>query len=231
MFKQEIEKMGLESCYEDFEDFKGRVLEKNKVMNLTAITEDEEFNIKHFLDSLSLLKLEEIQEAKRVLDLGTGAGFPGIPLKIAKKDLDVTLLDSLKKRIDFLNETIEDMGLEGIRGIHARAEELSRKDDYREAFDLVTSRAVANLATLYEYCLPFVKVGGYMVAMKGPDIEGELKEGQAALKALGGELVEVKKVDLPQDIEHTLVLVKKVKATPKKYPRAGGKPRKNPIGL
>ena len=228
MFKQEIEKMGLESCYEDF---KGRVLEKNKVMNLTAITEDEEFNIKHFLDSLSLLKLEEIQKAKRVLDLGTGAGFPGVPLKIAKKDLDVTLLDSLKKRIDFLNETIEDMGLEGIRGIHARAEELSRKDDYREAFDLVTSRAVANLATLYEYCLPFVKVGGYMVAMKGPDIEGELKEGQAALKALGGELVEVKKVDLPQDIEHTLVLVKKVKTTPKKYPRAGGKPRKNPIGL
>ncbi|EGS31296.1 16S rRNA (guanine(527)-N(7))-methyltransferase GidB [Peptoniphilus sp. oral taxon 375 str. F0436] len=200
-------------------------------MNLTAITEDEEFNIKHFLDSLSLLKLEEIQGAKRILDLGTGAGFPGVPLKIAKKDLDITLLDSLKKRIDFLNESIEDMGLEGIRGIHARAEELSRKDDYREAFDLVTSRAVANLATLYEYCLPFVKVGGYMVAMKGPDIEGELKEGQAALKALGGELVEVKKVDLPQDIEHTLVLVKKVKATPKKYPRAGGKPRKNPIGL
>ncbi|WP_099207857.1 16S rRNA (guanine(527)-N(7))-methyltransferase RsmG [Urinicoccus timonensis] len=231
MFKQEIEKMGLESCYEGFEDFKGRVLEKNKVMNLTAITEDEEFNIKHFLDSLSLLKLEEIQGAKRILDLGTGAGFPGVPLKIAKKDLDITLLDSLKKRIDFLNESIEDMGLEGIRGIHARAEELSRKDDYREAFDLVTSRAVANLATLYEYCLPFVKVGGYMVAMKGPDIEGELKEGQAALKALGGELVEVKKVDLPQDIEHTLVLVKKVKATPKKYPRAGGKPRKNPIGL
>lgn len=231
MFKQEIEKMGLGSCYEDFEDFKGRVLEKNKVMNLTAITEDEEFNIKHFLDSLSLLKLEEIQGAKRVLDLGTGAGFPGVPLKIAKKDLDITLLDSLKKRIDFLNETIEDMGLEGIRGIHARAEELSRKDDYREAFDLVTSRAVANLATLYEYCLPFVKVGGYMVAMKGPDIEGELKEGQAALKALGGELVEVKKVDLPQDIEHTLVLVKKIKTTPKKYPRAGGKPRKNPIGL
>lgn len=231
MFKQEIEKMGLESCYEDFEDFKGRVLEKNKVMNLTAITEDEEFNIKHFLDSLSLLKLEEIQGAKRVLDLGTGAGFPGVPLKIAKKDLDITLLDSLKKRIDFLNETIEDMGLEDIRGIHARAEELSRKDDYREAFDLVTSRAVANLATLYEYCLPFVKVGGYMVAMKGPDIEGELKEGWAALKALGGELVEVKKIDLPQDIEHTLVLVKKVKVTPKKYPRAGGKPRKNPIGL
>lgn len=231
MFKEEIEKMGLGSCYEDFEDFKGRVLEKNKVMNLTAITEDEEFNIKHFLDSLSLLKLEEIQGAKRVLDLGTGAGFPGVPLKIAKKDLDITLLDSLKKRIDFLNETIEDMGLEGIRGIHARAEELSRKDDYREAFDLVTSRAVANLATLYEYCLPFVKVGGYMVAMKGPDIEGELKEGQAALKALGGELVEVKKIDLPQDIEHTLVLVKKIKTTPKKYPRAGGKPRKNPIGL
>lgn len=231
MFKEEIEKMGLGSCYEDFEDFKGRVLEKNKVMNLTAITEDEEFNIKHFLDSLSLLKLEEIQGAKRVLDLGTGAGFPGVPLKIAKKDLDITLLDSLKKRIDFLNETIEDMGLEGIWGIHARAEELSRKDDYREAFDLVTSRAVANLATLYEYCLPFVKVGGYMVAMKGPDIEGELKEGQAALKALGGELVEVKKIDLPQDIEHTLVLVKKIKTTPKKYPRAGGKPRKNPIGL
>ena len=231
MFKEEIEKMGLGSCYEDFEDFKGRVLEKNKVMNLTAITEDEEFNIKHFLDSLSLLKLEEIQGAKRVLDLGTGAGFPGVPLKIAKKYLDITLLDSLKKRIDFLNETIEDMGLEGIRGIHARAEELSRKDDYREAFDLVTSRAVANLATLYEYCLPFVKVGGYMVAMKGPDIEGELKEGQAALKALGGELVEVKKIDLPQDIEHTLVLVKKIKTTPKKYPRAGGKPRKNPIGL
>lgn len=231
MFKEEIEKMGLGSCYEDFEDFKGRVLEKNKVMNLTAITEDEEFNIKHFLDSLSLLKLEEIQGAKRVLDLGTGAGFPGVPLKIAKKDLHITLLDSLKKRIDFLNETIEDMGLEGIRGIHARAEELSRKDDYREAFDLVTSRAVANLATLYEYCLPFVKVGGYMVAMKGPDIEGELKEGQAALKALGGELVEVKKIDLPQDIEHTLVLVKKIKTTPKKYPRAGGKPRKNPIGL
>lgn len=231
MFKQEIEKMGLGSCYEDFEDFKDRVLEKNKVMNLTAITEDEEFNIKHFLDSLSLLKLGQIQGAKKVLDLGTGAGFPGVPLKIAKKDLDVTLLDSLKKRIDFLNETIEDMGLEGIRGIHARAEELSRKDDYREAFDLVTSRAVANLATLYEYCLPFVKVGGYMVAMKGPDIEGELKEGQAALKALGGELIEVKKIDLPQDIEHTLILVKKVKTTPKKYPRAGGKPRKNPIGL
>lgn len=231
MFKEEIEKMGLESCYGDFEDFKSRVLEKNKVMNPTTITEDEEFNIKHFLDSLSLLKLEQIQGVKRMLDLGTGAGFPGFPLKIAKRDLDVTLLDSLKKRIDFLNESIEDMGLEGIKGIHARAEELSRKEDYRETFDLVTSRAVANLATLYEYCLPFVRVGGYMVAMKGPDIEGELQEGQTALKTLGGELVEVRKVDLPPDIEHTLILVKKVKTTPKKYPRAGGKPRKNPIGL
>lgn len=231
MLKEELQALDASSTLEQFEKFKKLVLEKNKVMNLTTITEDEEFDVKHFMDSLSLLHLEEVKKAKNLLDVGTGAGFPGIPVKIVRKDLKVTLLDSLKKRVTFLNESIESLGLTDIHAIHGRAEELSRKAEYRESFDLVTSRAVANLATLYEYNLPFVKVGGYMVAMKGPDISEEAKQGEKALEKLGGKLVKIQEVDLPFDIKHTLVLVKKVKPTPKQYPRAGGKPRKQPIGL
>lgn len=231
MFNEELKNLGLDKCIDQFNHYKDLVLEKNKVMNLTTITDNQEFNVKHFLDSLSILQLEEIESVHKILDVGTGAGFPGVPLKIARPEKSILLLDSLKKRVDFLNASIKDMGLEGIEAIHGRAEELSNKKDFREQFDLVTSRAVANLATLYEYCLPFVKVGGYMVAMKGPDVDQEVDESAIALEKLGGQIKEMKKVFLPMDIDHTLILVKKIKKTPKQYPRAGGKPRKAPLGL
>lgn len=215
---------------ERFLKFKELLLEWNQKINLTAITEDEEVDIKHFLDSLTSLKTELLYGNKKILDLGTGGGFPGVPLKIINDDLDVTLLDSLNKRIKYLDIVIEELGLKNIEAVHGRAEEISRTDEYREKYDICISRAVASLNTLAEYCIPFVKVGGYFISMKGPDVEEELKEGSNAVKLLGGEIVETKLVDVPNsDITHSLVIIKKVKKTPKKYPRGGGKPRKRPL--
>lgn len=212
-----------------YERYKELILEYNKHTNLTRITEDDEFNVKHFLDSLSLLKTGKFNEKEKIIDIGTGAGFPGVPLKLYNENLDITLLDSLRKRIDFLDSVIEDLDLQNIRAIHARAEEIARTDEYREQFDIAVSRAVANLSTLTEYAMGFVKVGGYFISQKGPEYEEELKNAKRAIEIMGGVVEDVIHTPLPNDIDHYIILIKKVKATDKKYPRGGGKPRKSPL--
>lgn len=214
---------------DEFEEFKRLLLEYNEHTNLTRITDDDDFNVKHFLDSLSIFRTELIDHDKKIIDIGTGAGFPGIPLKLYDKSLNITLLDSLKKRIDFLNLVIDKFELKNIEAIHARAEEIARDEKYREKYDIAISRAVANLATLSEYALGFVKVGGYFISQKGPEYKEEIKDAENAIKTMGAEVSDVIKVPLPNDIEHYLVVIKKVKPTNKKYPRGGGKPRKNPL--
>ncbi|MDU1022831.1 MAG: 16S rRNA (guanine(527)-N(7))-methyltransferase RsmG [Peptoniphilus harei] len=225
-----MEDYGLDTKNIDkFEKYKELILEYNKHTNLTRITEDEEFNVKHFLDSLSLFKTDLFVKDKKIIDIGTGAGFPGLPLKLYNEDLDITLLDSLRKRIDFLDGVIEELGLKKIRAIHARAEEIARDPNYRESYDIAVSRAVANLSTLTEYAMAFVKVGGYFISQKGPEYKEELKSAKRAIELMGGEVKDVIHTPLPNDIDHYIIVIKKVKATDKKYPRGGGKPRKSPL--
>lgn len=214
---------------EKFEKFKKLILDYNEHTNLTRITEDEEFNVKHFLDSLSLIKTNLFDGNKKVIDIGTGAGFPGVPLKLYNDELDITLLDSLRKRIDFLSGAIEELGLEKIYPIHARAEEIARTEEYREQYEIAVSRAVANLSTLAEYAMAFVKVGGYFVSQKGPEYKEELKNAKRAIEVMGGEVKDIIHTPLSNDIDHYIIVIKKVKATDKKYPRGGGKPRKSPL--
>lgn len=207
------------------------LIEKNKVMNLTAITEYEDVLKKHFLDSLALSQLFCLKEKKvKLLDMGTGAGFPGIPLKIVFPDLEITLMDSLNKRIVFLQEVISELGLEKITAVHGRAEEAALKSEYREQYDFCVSRAVARLVSLSEFCLPFVKQGGYFVPYKSGEIKEELQEARFAIRELGGEYQKTFEYILPNsDIQRTLIPIKKVKQTAKKYPRGGGKPLKQPL--
>lgn len=206
------------------------LVEKNKVMNLTAITEFDEVVEKHFLDSISLIKVMDLHTSKRVLDLGTGAGFPGIPLKIMFPELKVTLADSLNKRILFLNEVTEALKLTDITAVHARAEELARNKDYREKFDLCVSRAVANLSTLSEYCLPFINTSGKFVSYKAGEIDSEVNDAKKAIFLLGGEVEDIVKFDLPNsDIHRSFVVIKKSHPTPKVYPRKAGTPSKTPL--
>lgn len=214
---------------EKFEKFKKLILDYNEHTNLTRITEDEEFNVKHFLDSISLIKTNLFDGNKKVIDIGTGAGFPGVPLKLYNDELNITLLDSLRKRIDFLSGAIEELGLEKIYPIHARAEEIARTEEYREQYEIAVSRAVANLSTLAEYAMAFVKVGGYFVSQKGPEYKEELKNAKRAIEVMGGEVKDIIHTPLPNDIDHYIIVIKKVKATDKKYPRGGGKPRKSPL--
>lgn len=206
------------------------LVEKNKVMNLTGITEYEEVVQKHFVDSLSLAQMIDLNQYESVIDVGTGAGFPGVPLKIAFPHLHVVLMDSLNKRINFLNEVIEKTGCTGITAVHARAEDLARKKEYREQFDLCLSRAVANLSSLAEYCLPFVKKEGMFISYKSMNIDDEIKEAKNALFLLGGKLKEKREFYLPDsDIGRSFVIVKKEKNTPAKYPRKAGMPGKEPL--
>lgn len=210
-------------CYEN-------LIEKNKVMNLTAITEFEDVMIKHFLDSLSIVKAVDMTKAERILDLGTGAGFPGIPLKIAFPDVEFVLLDSLNKRVNFLNDIIDKCRLEKITAVHARAEEAAKNKLYRGYFDLCVSRAVANLSSLSEYCLPYVKLNGRFISYKSGNIDIEIKEAENAVKILGGRNENIIKFTLPKsDIERSFVIIEKVKETPAKYPRKAGLPTKDPL--
>ena len=206
------------------------LVEKNKVMNLTAITEFDEVIEKHFLDSLSLIKVYDLKKEVSVMDMGTGAGFPGIPLKITFPDLRMTLADSLNKRILFLQEVIEELGLKEIEALHARAEELGKNKEYREKFDLVVSRAVANLSSLEEYCVPFVKIGGNFISYKSGKIDEELAQAENAVKILGGKVQDVVKFPLMDtDMDRSFVVIKKMKPTAKKYPRKAGLPAKEPL--
>lgn len=204
------------------------LIQKNKVMNLTAITEFEDVVLKHFLDSLMICKVHKLEGT--LIDVGTGAGFPGIPLKIMYPDLRVVLLDSLNKRIQFLNEVIQELELTGIETIHGRAEDFAKQKIYREQFDLCISRAVANLSSLAEYCIPFVKIGGYFIPYKSGKMQEELNSGKKAVKLFGGELETINEFKLPgTDISRCLLQIRKINATPHKYPRKAGVPTREPI--
>lgn len=234
-FKHGLEELNITLTDEQIEQFLQyyeMLVEKNKVMNLTGITEYEEVIQKHFLDSLSLIRvIPDIASQKlTVIDLGTGAGFPGIPLKIAFPELEITLMDSLNKRILFLQEVINALGLKKVSAVHGRAEEMASNATHRQQYDLCVSRAVSNLAVLTEYCLPFVKKGGLFVSYKSADSDAEIQEGKKAISILGGKLTSVDKFQLPDsDLRRALVCIKKVKDTPKKYPRKAGTPAKLPL--
>lgn len=204
--------------------------EWNEKINLTAITEDMEIVKKHFIDSISILKSNVIGKGTSIIDVGTGAGFPGIPLKILIPDLKVVLLDSLNKRIKFLNTIIEELGLTDISTVHGRAEDFSKINSYREKFDVATARAVANMGVLSEYCMPYVKPGGYFIAMKGPSGYEELDESKKAITILGGRVKEVIETKIPgSEINHNIIVVEKTRSTPLKYPRKYAIIEKNPI--
>ncbi len=236
----QIEELLAESCkkinieltekqIKQFIDYKDMLLEWNEKFNLTAITDEREIVLKHFVDCLAISAGAELA-GKKIIDVGTGAGFPGVPVKIAFPDIQMTLLDSLNKRITFLEELKNKLGLENVTCIYSRAEDGGTDKNLREGFDLCISRAVANLAVLSEYCLPFVKVGGYFISMKGSDVKDELNESEKAIKVLGGEVKEVKLINIPEtDINHSLIIIKKIKPTPSKYPRKAGKAKKEPI--
>ena len=204
------------------------LIEWNEKINLTAITNPDEIILKHFIDSITISNY--IKENSYIADIGTGAGFPGIPLKILRKDIKIVLVDSLNKRINFLNEIIQELNLENIQAIHARAEEFGRDKNYREHFDVVTSRAVANLSTLSEYLIPLSKIEGKCLCMKGPGVQEEIKDAKKAIEILGGTISNLYEFKLPEsDIERVVVELKKVKKTPDKYPRKAGLPSKEPL--
>lgn len=201
-----------------FDTLAGCLIEQNKVMNLTAITEPDEVVIKHFVDSISLLSAVEVKENAKILDLGTGAGFPGIPLLIARPDIVLTMVDSTAKKLNYVAATVEKLGLEA-ETLHARAEEAGKKPEYREQYNIVCSRAVAALNVLCEYCLPFVKVGGVFVAMKSAKAEEEIALAKNAIKTLGGQIIDKKTSTLSDGGERNLIIIKKISQTPPKYPR------------
>lgn len=201
-----------------FEEFKKLLLEWNEKINLTAITEGSDIISKHFIDSLTCMKY--IKSNDKIIDVGTGAGFPGVPIKIVSRETKITLLDSLNKRLVYLNDVIEKLELSGIETIHSRAEELGNNKDYREKYDIAVARAVANLKVLSEYCIPFVRVGGKFICMKGSEYETELSEAKAQIEALGGKVTNVEEIVLPNtDIKHTIIIIEKIKSTPKNFPR------------
>lgn len=233
IFENKLNALGIiltDKQKQQFVKFYELLVEWNKVMNLTGITEYEEVNEKHFVDSLSLVKAIDINKVETVIDIGTGAGFPGIPLKIAFPHLKVVLLDSLNKRINFLNTVINELGLMDIKTIHGRAEDYAKQAEYREQFDLCLSRAVANLSTLSEYCIPYVKVGGMFIPYKSGEIDEEVLAAKKAIHILGGKTDEVIKFQLPDtEINRSFVKIIKTQNTTKKYPRKAGLPAKEPL--
>ncbi len=210
-----------------FKAYSALLKEWNEKMNLTAVTDDDGISVKHFLDSILPLAHIDLKDGASVADIGTGAGFPGIPFKIVRSDISLTLIDSLNKRITFLNEVIKSLDLEDVQTFHGRAEDMGKTKDFRERFDMVVSRAVANLRVLSEYCLPFVKVGGSFVALKSENTQEEIKEAEEIIKALGGKIESVIEARLPKsDIVRNLIVIKKEKSTPIKYPRRADKIKK-----
>ena len=216
---------------QQFLDFYEYLVEKNKVMNLTGITEFEEVLVKHFLDSLACVKAVDMSKIQSFMDIGTGAGFPGVALKIAFPHTEACLLDSLKKRVNFLEETFQLLKLQDIQAVHGRAEEFAKNKTYRERFDLCVSRAVSNLATLSEYCLPYVRKGGYFVSYKSGKVQEEADAAARAIEVLGGKVKDIVYFTLSgsEEMERSLVVIEKIKSTPGKYPRKAGKATKSPL--
>lgn len=233
ILKKGIEDLGLKCSDETIDKFSkyGEILvEWNQKMNLTGIEEEKEVYIKHFLDSVAAVKKGYIKDGMSIIDVGTGAGFPGLPLRICLENSKVTLLDSLNKRINFLSEVCTNINIDDIELIHGRAEDFGKDEKYREQYDIATARAVAGLPILMEFCVPFIKVGGYFVCLKGPNADTELEESRKAMEVLGLEFVEKIDVELPEiELKHNIVVFKKVNSTPAKYPRKAGKPVKTPI--
>lgn len=228
LYGQDLEIMFTEEQIDKFYQYMNELLEWNQKINLTAIIKPEEIILKHFIDSLTILKY--ISQNATVIDIGTGAGFPGIPIKIMREDVDITLLDSLNKRIHFLDMVITELNLQNIKTIHARSEDCGKNKQHREKYDIVTSRAVANLSTLSEYMLPLTKNNGICICMKGVDLKEEIEKGKKAIHVLGGKIKEIEERNLPGGDNHrTIILIEKVTHTPPKYPRKAGIPSKEPI--
>ena len=206
------------------------ILSWNEKVNLTSITDRNEFLVKHFLDSVLCCGFPEFQTAKQIIDVGTGGGFPGVPLAVVSPEKQFILMDSLKKRLNIIDELTSSIGIRNVSTVHARAEELARNKEHREQYDLCVSRAVANLATLSEYCLPFIRQGGYLLAYKGPDAEEEIAQAKKAIFLLGGQLERIESAPLNRyGLDHRILFIKKVRNTPAKYPRKAGTPSKDPL--
>lgn len=232
-FEKQLEKFGItltDIQKEQFDRYYELLIEWNNVMNLTGITDYSEVQLKHFADSLSIVRINDLQNTGSLIDVGTGAGFPGVPLKIVFPHINIVLLDSLNKRLKFLNEVIDKLELKKIYTLHGRAEDYAKKSEYREKFDICVSRAVANLSTLSEYCIPFVKVDGSFISYKSSDSDEEINQSDRAISMLGGKILKIDKFLLPDsDIGRSLIEIKKIKNTPGKYPRKAGVPVKEPL--
>lgn len=235
---EEFKKLFIEECnrnnisaenleIEKFYKYMLGIIDWNEKINVTAITDEKEFLVKHFIDSLTISKI--VASGKTLLDIGTGAGFPGIPLKIANLNMKVTLIDSVNKKLNVIREVSSEIGLDNLEIIHTRAEDLANNSNYREKFDFVTTRAVSNLSTIAEYMLPFLKIGGKAICMKGPNYEEELRNAEKAISILGGKIDSVKNLIISGEIERNIITISKIKNTPSKYPRGQGKPLKEPL--
>lgn len=229
--KEEISKIGIEisdAQAAQFEMYYKMLVETNKLMNLTAITEFEDVLGKHFVDSLSISGKMNLNKVRNMVDVGTGAGFPGIPIKIVYPHIHLTLVDSLGKRVKFLCDVVDKLGLEDVECVHSRTEDLARNKSYREKFDLCTARAVASLNVLSEYCLPYVKIGGVFAAFKSGNASEEIEGAESAVTILGGKIINTDVFEL-YDFKRSIVQIKKIKKTPMQYPRKAGTPSKNPL--
>ena len=230
IFKDECSKNNIninEEKIKLFYNYMKYLLEWNEKINLTAIKDQKEFIVKHFVDSLSISEI--VGDNKRIIDVGTGGGFPGIPLKLLNNNLNVSLIDSVNKKIMVLNDIISKMNLTDIEALHVRAEDLAQNKNYRENFDMAVSRAVSNMNTLVEYLIPFVKIGGFVICMKGPGYEEELNSSKHAIDILGGRIEEIKEIKINNNLVRNIVIIKKIKNTPNKYPRGQGKPLREPL--
>lgn len=219
-----------ENTVDQFRLYMEGILKWNESINLTSITEEDEFIKRHYVDSILCVPSKEFQRAKRIIDVGTGGGFPGIPLALLAPEKEFVLMDSLNKRIKIINELCQEIGIKNVTAIHSRAEDLSLKREHRGVYDLCISRAVANLATLSEYCLPFLKIGGYFLSYKSMDIGKEIKQAKKAIHILGGNMVREEIAELKDfDLQHKILFIKKIKKTPAKFPRKAGMPSKDPL--
>lgn len=230
IFLSEVEKINVNVTEEMINMFfyymKG-IIEWNDKVNVTAITDEKMFIVKHFIDSLTVNRY--VTNKKKIIDIGTGAGFPGIPLKIVNPNVEVTLIDSVNKKLNVIRDLSEKLNFKNLNIIHTRAEDLANQTEFREQFDIATTRAVSNFSTILEYMLPFVKINGYAICMKGPNYNEELEEARNAIKVLGGEIKEIESLNVNEELERNIIVVKKIKETQKKYPRGQGKPLKEPI--